>query len=124
MDFEIFKGIVEAFNNRTVYSGNYIGEEDWQTTKISVDYENAYGEIIAFFQGHNHTDATYDYFDGIPCINITTAGAYWAVRDEDAEERVKGTSSEFSVDVVVIDRENRKIYLTRLGAGKDRVFDY
>jgi hypothetical protein len=69
-------------------------------------------------------NAEYDYFKNVPCINTTTTGAYWAVRDENASERIKGTSSEFAVDVVTIDRTARKIYLTRLGAGDDRVIDY
>lgn len=124
LDFDIFKGIVDAFNDRTTYQGRYRGVEAWQEVTIAVDYTNVDGEIIAIFQGHNHTNAEYDYFDNIPCINTTTTGAYWAVRDENAEERVKGTSSEFAVDVVTIDRVARKIYLTRLGAGEDRVIPY
>ena len=123
-DFNVFKGIVDAFNNQTVYRGQYIGAEEWQSTRIAVNYENAYGEIIALFQGHKHMDAENDFFDTIPCINVTTTGAYWAVNDENAENRVKGTATEFALDAVVIDRTNRKIYLTRIGAGDDRVISY
>lgn len=123
-DFEVFKGIVDAFSNQTVYKGEYIGAEEWQSTSIAVNYENANGEIIAVFQGHNHTNAEYDYFQSVPCINTTTTGAYWAVKDEGAEERLKDTSSEFAVDAVVIDRTERKIYITRLGAGEDRIIAY
>ncbi len=123
-DFHVFKGIVDAFSNQTVYRGQYVGAQDWQSTHIAVNYENAYGEILAVFQGHRHTDAVYDDFDCVPCISITTAGAYWAVRDENAPKREKETASEFAVDAVVIDRENRKIYLTRVGAGEDREIAY
>lgn len=55
---------------------------------------------------------------------MTTTGAYAAVRDENPPDRVKDTASEFAVDAVVIDRESRKIYLTRIGAGEDRVIEY
>jgi len=123
-DFEVFKGIVDAFSNQTTYKGSYVGSEDWQSTKIAVNYENAYGEIIAVFQGHNHTDTSDNYFDKVPCINVTTAGAHWAVRDEYDIPRIKGTASEFAVDTVVIDRVNRKIHIIRLGAGYDRKVDY
>jgi hypothetical protein len=123
-DFEVFKGIVDAFSNRTRYAGSYVGEEDWQSTDIAVNYKYANGEIIAVFQGHNHEDALHDFFQDVPCINVTTAGAHWAARGDTALERVKGTASEFAVDVVVIDRENRVIYLTRLGAGEDREVSY
>ena len=123
-DFTVFKGIVDAFSTRTTYQGSYAGEEDWQSTEIAVNYKYADGEIIAVFQGHNHEDALHDFFQTVPCINITTAGAHWAVRGEDAVDRVKGTALEFAADVVVVDRTNRIIYLTRLGAGNDRVIKY
>ena len=123
-DFAVFKGIVDAFSNRTTYEGSYIGAEEWQSTEIAVNYKYADGEIVAVFQGHNHEDALHDFFESVPCINVTTAGAYWAARGDTALERVKGTASEFAVDVVTIDRGNRTIYLTRLGAGDDRVIHY
>lgn len=123
-DFEIFKGIVDAYSNHTSYEGSYIGAGVWQSSSVCVDYNNVNGEILAVFQGHNHKDVQYDYFENIPCINITTAGAYWDVKDEDAEHRVKDTATEFAVDVVTIDRTARKIYLTRLGVGDDRVISY
>ena len=123
-DFEIFKGIVDAYSGKTYYEGTYVGAEEWQTTDITVNYKYADGEIIAVFQGHNHKDGQFDYYQQVPCIEITTAGAYWAVKDEDVEKRVKGTSTEFAVDVVVIDRASRTIYLTRLGAGSDKVITY
>lgn len=123
-DFEVFKGIVDAYSSKTTYEGAYVGERTWQSTDIAVNYKYADGEIIAVFQGHNHKDSRVNLFQSVPCIEITTAGAFWAVKDEDAEKRVKGTSSEFAVDVVVIDRDSRTIYLIRLGAGEDRVIQY
>ena len=123
-DFAVFKGIVDAYSGKGYYEGAYAGAEEWQATQIAVDYQNAAGEIIAVFQGHLHQDAADEVFEDVPCINVTTAGAYWAVKGDDAVERVKGTASEFAVDVVRIDRVNRIIYLTRLGAGADRVIVY
>lgn len=121
IDFEIFKGIVDAFTSRTDYQGSYIGMEEWQSTDITVNYEYADGEIVAVFQGHNHEDAVHDYFKNVPCINVTTAGAYWSVKGENHVERIRGTETEFAADVVVVDREKRTIYITRLGAGDDRM---
>lgn len=123
-DFAVFQGILDAFNGRTTYAGAYVGAESWQSTEIAVNYRYAEGEIVAVFQGHNHADGQFDYFLSAPCIEVTTAGAFWAVRDENAERRIKGTSSEFAVDVVIIDRSSRTIYLIRLGAGEDRIIYY
>lgn len=123
-DFYLFQGIVDAYSSKGVYEGYYRGSEDWQSIDISVKYRKAKGEIIAMFQGHIHQDVLHDYFVSVPCINITTTGASWDVRDENAVTRVKGTATEFAVDTVVIDRVNRIIYLVRLGAGEDRVIHY
>lgn len=123
-DFELFKGIVDAFSNADIYEGEFHGDAEWLSSSISVNYTDCFGEIIAVFQGHRHVDALFDQFDKVPTINITTTGAYWAVKDENAESRVKGTSSEFAVDAVIIDRNARKIYLIRVGNGEDRVISY
>jgi hypothetical protein len=123
-DFEVFKGIVDAFGSKSSYIGSYIGAREWQSTRIAVNYENVTGEIIAIFQGNNHIDIQYDSFDTIPCINITTTGASWDVREDSAEPRVKGTATEFAVNAVIIDRVKRKIHMIRLGAGEDREIDY
>ena len=44
----------------------YNGVYDWQSTDITVNYKKAYGEIIAVFQGHRHTDAEWEYFKNVP----------------------------------------------------------
>lgn len=123
-DYELFKGIVDAFSNRGIYEGEYVGEAEWLSSNVSVNYEDCFGEIIAVFQGHKHIDAVYEQFENVPCINITTTGAYWAVKDENVEERVKGSSSEFAVDAVILDRKQRTIYCIRVGAGEDRMIKY
>lgn len=33
-------------------------------------------------------------------------------------------ATENAFDVFTIDKTNRKVYITRIGAGSDRVFDY
>ena len=124
LDYEFFKGIVDAFENKTSFSGSYVGDEQWQSVAIDVDFKKSKGELIAVFQGHEHKDIVYHDKLEIPVITITTAGAARDVRDIDALERVKDSASETAVDVVSIDRNERKIYMTRLGAGEDRVIDY
>lgn len=123
-DFELFKNIVDAYSGKTTYEGQYTGAVSWQSSSISVDYTDTKGEIVAVFQGHEHKDMTQELFADVPCINVTTASANWDVRNDYELERVKGTSTEFAVDVVVVDRAARKIHMVRLGAGYDRVVDY
>jgi len=121
-DIEVFKGILSAYKNKTIYTGSYTGTEEWQSSSISVDYSNAKGELIATFHGHQHKDQidTTNYI--IPYIGITASGG--EPRDEDAPTRTVGTSTETAIDVVTIDKTNKKIYMTRLGVGSDRVIEY
>ena len=124
MDFEMLRNIINAYVNRTDFSGSYIGEQVWQSSYIEVDYSSAKGELIAIFQGHTHVDEVYTDIFEIPCINITTTGAFHDVRDEKSNERIQGTATEIAFDVVTVDKNNRVIYLTRVGAGSDRRIEY
>lgn len=121
-DSELFKGIINAYANKTTYSGFYEGVGEWQSSSVSADFSQAKGELIAIFQGHNHKDEIDTTTFAVPCITITTAGT--DVRDEPKEERVYNTSTATAVDVVTIDKDTRTIYLHRLGVGKDRQVTY
>lgn len=77
--------------------------------------------MICTLSGHFHADGDVRTSGGMPII-ATTCDAW---RNEYSSlSRTKGTVSEQAFDVVSIDKTNRKIYLTRIGAGTDRVFDY
>ncbi len=89
---------------------------------ISKDFENAKGELIAYFHGHIHKDSVDSSWLPIPSISITTAGG--DVRDANPTERVPGTATETAMDIVTIDKSTRTIYMTRLGVGEDRQIDY
>ncbi|MBQ3528427.1 MAG: metallophosphoesterase [Clostridia bacterium] len=121
-DKQVFYDIISAYNEKTVCETAHKSDMDFRSSAVSIDYSGAKGEIIAVFQGHNHADKIDTETLGIPCVTITTAGA--DVRDTDPPERVKGTDSETAIDIVTIDKAARKIYLTRLGVGEDRVIEY
>ena len=121
-DSELFKGIIDAYANKTTYSGFYEGVGEWQSSSVSADFSQAKGELIAIFQGHNHKDEIDTTTFAVPCITITTAGA--DVRDESKEERVYNTFTATAIDVVTIDKDTRTIYLNRLGVGQDRQVTY
>jgi len=121
-DSELFKGILDAYANKTTYSGFYEGVGEWQSSSVSADFSQAKGELIAIFQGHNHKDEIDTTTFAVPCITITTAGA--DVRDEPKEERVYNAYTSTAMNVVTIDKDTRTIYLHRLGVGKDRQVTY
>ncbi len=121
-DVEIFKGILTAYKNKSTYNGTYSGSQTWQSSSVAVNYTNAVGDIIAIFHGHNHQDIINTTTYAVPYIGITTAGA--DARDTNAPTRTVDTATETAIDVVTIDKTNKTIYLTRLGAGTDRSVSY
>lgn len=116
-------GIINAFCRRTTYRGSYnVGIEGWTNNEVDVDFTDAKGEIIAMFAGHVHQDTVDTTTLDCPLITIISAGA--PVNDGESPERVFGTDTETSFDIVTINRRLRIIYLTRVGAGEDRQINY
>lgn len=126
VDKEQFIGIVNAYCNKTTYSGSYTaGVDGWTNNSVSVDFTDAQGEIIAMFAGHVHGDSIDSVTLACPLITILSAGA--SANDpyaDDAPTRTPGTDTETSFDVVTINRKTRTIYCTRIGAGSDREINY
>lgn len=119
-------GIINAYCNRTTFSGSYTGGIDgWSNSVVDVDFIDAKGEIIAMFAGHVHGDSVDTQTMACPVITILSSGA--APNEPYAEnvpQRITGTDTETSFDVVTINKRTRTIYLTRIGAGEDRVIRY
>jgi hypothetical protein len=127
--------ILNAYATKSAYYGYYDNSAfSWANVTISVDYSTeggneALGEICGVFSGHSHTD----YIDNenwpFPVITVLASGNM--PRDEatqvyyDKDRRaLQGPDQETSFDVVVIDRDTKTVYLTRVGDGEDRVATY
>lgn len=80
------------------------------------------GNIIGCFAGHYHRDIIEHSDAGIPYMYIANFMMYNEAGH--VLERVDGEKSEMIFDMVTIDRKERTIYLTRVGAGEDRVVKY
>ena len=123
-----FIGIVNAYNNKTTYSGSYADVDGWTSNHISVDFTGAKGEIIAIFAGHVHWDKIDTTTMSCPIITIISAGSSaneWDIPEGAVSPiRTFGTNTETSFDVVTINKNTRKIYCTRVGAGTDREINY
>lgn len=122
-DGVIFKEIVNAFCNKTTYTGTYTGTDEWQNVDISVDFTSRNGNVACILCGHCHCDRIIE--GELPCPIITfTSASDMARTGEESEDRVFGTITETAFDVVSIDRVNHKIYMTRVGIGSDRECSY
>ena len=78
--------------------------------------------IIAIFCGHIHRSNIYT--DELPCPVITVTCAVNTPYDGTASERVAGTITETSIDIVSINKATHIINMTRIGHGSDRVAGY
>ena len=80
--------------------------------------------VGGIFSGHTHRDFMEKNDLGYTALSTTCdcRGNYYAC--DDLYVRNKGEFSEQAFDVVQVDTSNRKVYLTRIGAGYDREYTY
>lgn len=82
-------------------------------------------EIIAVLSGHTHWDGSCQAEDGYPVIATTCDADFLGQKQEHlALERYAGSATEQAFDIVQIDRQHHRLYLTRVGSGQNRSFSY
>lgn len=91
-------------------------------TRVRSIISNGAENIIGVFCGHMHRSNVYT--NDLPCPIITVTCAINTPYDGTTAERVAGTSTETSIDIVSINKKTKKINMTRLGHGEDRVVAY
>lgn len=90
--------------------------------------KNSAANIALWHVGHIHRDhsgtITNSAGDSSILVVSTSSDAYSKSVKWGGPEMKKGTKTEQIVEIVQIDRINRKVYMTRIGAGTDRQFEY
>lgn len=117
---EIITMILDAYKN-----GEKLVDclfEDEFTLNVDVDFSNTVrGNIVGIFAGHFHNDIVEYTKSRIPCVftaNFNMAECRLAV------PRAIGDKSELLFDIITVDRKERVLHITRVGAGDDRVVKY
>lgn len=91
------------------------------------DFCGCSGNVIGWFFGHNHGDF-HKMIGGINYVETTSQVAYvpqlWKAIGEFPGPRDLNTVNEDAWDAAVWCKVERKLYLYRFGAGKDRVISY
>lgn len=87
---------------------------------MTFDYSNVNATPMFVYAGHNHFDNVFTY-NGIACIQETTDAYYY---EEGGLTRTQGAETEQAFDIVTSDLQNSVVYLTRVGAGHDRIVHY
>lgn len=115
----LMRKLLAAYQNKTAFSGSFAGTYGDDAVSISADFAGVAGHYIAHFSGHTHTDSC-GVYDGITVITTRCDG-----KEENDEtlksERVAGTITEQSFDIITVNRATGMVYATKIGAGKDRV---
>lgn len=116
-DLSVFVGIVNAYCNRTSYTGSYAhddnnGEGDWADVSVSCNFVSASGWLCGIFCGHRHTDNIYTSPTACPIFVITCAKSGSSANEN---TRTYGTDTETALDIVTVNRATREVTLTRLG---------
>lgn len=103
-------------------SGSLTIDLSFQSIVDKLDSMQANENVIGVLSGHQHVDGAVTTSAGTNVIATTSDG--YVEHSSSQLTRTYGTITEQAFDVVQIDKANRKIYLTRVGAGEDREFDY
>ena len=116
---KVLGDVIDAYQNGEDFAGNYFENEFSVHCKAEFSRVKR-GHIIACFAGHNHADFAEYTNGGIPVIYTSNLMMYQPC----TPARNDGDKSELLFDVVTIDRKEKEIYMTRVGAGEDRVIQY
>ena len=129
-DYTQLVGIVDAYNNKSTFKNSFTDTNNtWRNSSVDVNFASANGEIVGVVAGHVHFDymryvGHNPMYTTCPLITLTTALGGDARQSPDGETlstvRTDGTSTEFAMDIQIIDKKNRKWHMIRLGAGSDR----
>ena len=130
-DQSVFRSMLNHYIGRTKgtatvgITGTFWGTDpEYANTTITVDFTNAKGSILGWFNGHIHNDTVNtSAYSMLPMFSITCAGG--DVRDSyytnGTLTRTKGKATETAIDLVTITSDY--IYFTRIGSGYDRVYN-
>ncbi len=119
---DVLLGIVNAFRNHTVFETHKSFESrPYFNAHTRVDFTGRGGDVAIWIAGHTHADNA-QYVDGILATATVNDSMHNSANSPFVH--VKGTVTEQAIDIFTVDKKARKVYITRVGAGEDREFDY
>ncbi len=120
---DVALGICDAFRRHTTYSKSksFSGAAEHFTVNVDVDFTGRGGNFAMWVAGHTHCDEA-EYPSGI--LSTTTIDDALHNVASLPRKHVRGTTSEQAFDVFTVDKNNHKVYATRIGCGENREFEY
>ena len=83
------------------------------------DFTDYKGKFVAYICGHNHRDLDC-VEDNTLFISTGCSGTF----NDDVWKREEGNISEILLDIFALDKNAKKLYAIRIGAGADREFEF
>ena len=116
----VLNDILDCYYNKECMDREYY-EGDFRV-HVKADFSKGIkADVIGLFAGDYHRDFVERTKSGIPYIFTENVVMYSSVSPT---QRVDGEKSEILFDIVTVNKKERKIYITRVGAGNDRVIEY
>jgi hypothetical protein len=111
--------ILKAFVTGTSYTGSTSSQFP---ASVNVNFSSqGTMSLIGNFGGHCHYD-TAQKVDGVNYV--TSMADYISKWRPEQPDMTAGTYTEMAFDIMTVDKVERKVNLTRFGAGSNRVFNY
>lgn len=121
----VLTDIVDAYKKGEEISKSYYEDEPDFKLQVNTAFASSKkADVIGFFVGDYHIDAVEKSSAGIPYILTGNAVMYYASYNPNSLPREDGDKSELLFDVMTINRKERTIHITRVGAGEDRIVKY
>lgn len=119
---DLVLGLINAFRKHETYQGSthYENMEGYDT-KVEADFTGKGGDFIAWVGGHEHKDGS-ALCDGVLTICSINDSLHNSASSPFVHK--ERTNTEQSFDIFTINKKEHKLYITKIGCGEDRVFDY
>ncbi len=120
-DSVVMRNMLAAYNARMKFVGRFEGTMGYDAVSVAADFSDTMGKVLLNVAGHTHKDSFGIY--GIPVLTVRCDAAEENQADLKAE-RVKGTVTEQSFDMVNVSRSMPLIWTVKVGAGTGRYLPY
>lgn len=117
----ILLGIIDAYKNGEEYTSASTDGDFAQSVSVNFSSQGK-GNVIAFFYGHTHSEQVLAR-NGIKYISTWNDCPRKSASNPNAPTRTLGTTSEICLNIVTVDLNQNKVFLTKFGVGEDLEID-
>ena len=119
----LLDGVINAFKTGGKFKGDVKSPvHKYLDGKVDVDFTGKGGNFIGWLAGHEHRDDLKIDEYGVAHIIIATDSSMMGCPSK--VYHIGNSDSEHSIDVFTVSKKERKVYVTRVGWGKNREFSF